>query len=168
MPRHEADRDFLRQVGMLLTKARNEADLSQEQVAERMGIARAQTIGDWEQGESNFSIDTLRKFCRLYKVSSDWLLGLSENPNVRGAGAVMDLAVERAVLRAKTLREAETEARQLGAVFGNAILVGFAIPDEYELLTDAAWDARRGAVRSKLESLEHDRPTVFKRRRKGE
>jgi transcriptional regulator with XRE-family HTH domain len=165
MARHEADQDYLRRVGANLTKARNDVHLSQEQVAEQLGISRPQTVGDWEKGESNFSIDALRRLCGIYKVSADWVLGLSENPNVRGAGAVIDLAVERSLLCAKTLPEAQAKAKQLGAMVGNVILVGFAIPDEYELLTDEQWEARRLAVRSKLEGLEHDRPSVFKRRK---
>jgi len=40
----------------------------------------AVAYGNWERGDKQPSIITLRDICLQFKVSSDWLLGLSESP----------------------------------------------------------------------------------------
>lgn len=55
---------------------RERPDLTQEAVAEAVGVKQP-TYAAWESGAKfPSSADHLRALCRLYDVSSDWLLGL--------------------------------------------------------------------------------------------
>jgi transcriptional regulator with XRE-family HTH domain len=53
--------------------AREQAGLSQGQVAQRMEVHRP-TISQIEVGERNVRIDELDRFAELYGVSRDWLV----------------------------------------------------------------------------------------------
>ena len=58
-----------------LRAAREDADLTQAQVAEKTGIARRQYIR-YEQGAQEMGIAKLAVLCRALNVSADYLLGL--------------------------------------------------------------------------------------------
>ena len=53
--------------------ARKQAGLSQEQLGEKLGVSR-QAVSKWESGQSNPDVAYLAEMCRLFGVSSDWLL----------------------------------------------------------------------------------------------
>ncbi len=53
--------------------ARKQAGLSQEQLGERLNVSR-QAVSKWESGQSNPDITYVAAMCRLFGVSSDWLL----------------------------------------------------------------------------------------------
>jgi len=59
--------------GEYLKKLRKENNLSQEQLAETLGLSR-QSISKWEQGTSTPDIDNFVKLSEIYKVSIDSLL----------------------------------------------------------------------------------------------
>lgn len=59
--------------GEYLKKLRNENKLSQEQLAEKLGVSR-QSISKWEQGISTPDIDNFVKLSELYSVSVDSML----------------------------------------------------------------------------------------------
>lgn len=60
--------------------ARKQAGLSQEQLGEKLGVSR-QAISKWESGQTNPDISYVTEMCRLFGVSSDWLLlGESSDP----------------------------------------------------------------------------------------
>ena len=59
--------------GEYLKKLRNENKLSQEQLAEKLGVSR-QSISKWEQGTSTPDIDNFVKLSELYSVSVDSML----------------------------------------------------------------------------------------------
>lgn len=54
-------------------------DLTQEQVAKICKVSDA-TVGHWETGRREMSVDSIIQLCRFYKVSSDYILGLSDDP----------------------------------------------------------------------------------------
>ena len=56
---------------------REDADLSQEQIAEMLGIAQ-QVYSTYETGKFRFPIDHLIKLALYYKVSVDYLVGLTD------------------------------------------------------------------------------------------
>lgn len=68
--------------------ARERARLSQQQVADKLGISRG-AVGNWEkEGANNPETDKLPSLAQLYGVTADFLLGMSEEPepsNVRPA-----------------------------------------------------------------------------------
>ena len=60
-------------IGMKMKKARINAGLTQEQVAESLGVSR-QTISNWENDKTYPDIISVIKISDLYSVSLDHLL----------------------------------------------------------------------------------------------
>lgn len=141
-------------------RARVARGLSQTAVAAELEMPRAQTLGEWELGRSNFSISDLAALCRLYGVSSDYILGLSELPKVRGSGGIINLAVERAILGATSGRQLERDTKALAAMKPAGILFGYAVPREFELLDDEEFSIRSRALATKLRRLANDPGTA--------
>lgn len=67
------DKGDKKSMAMRLRWAREQAGLSQGQVAQRMGVHRP-TISQIEAGERNVRIDELDQFAELYGVSREWLV----------------------------------------------------------------------------------------------
>ena len=55
---------------------REDADLTQQQVAEILGTSQTM-YARYERGANELPIHHLLKLCELYKVSSDYILGLT-------------------------------------------------------------------------------------------
>lgn len=53
--------------------ARKQAGLSQEQLGDQLGVSR-QAVSKWEAGQANPDVTYIAAMCRLFGVSSDWLL----------------------------------------------------------------------------------------------
>lgn len=68
-----------------LRECRENANLSQKYVALTLGIA-APSVANWERGKTNPSHENIVKLADLYGVSTDYLLGRTEDP--RGAEEV--------------------------------------------------------------------------------
>ena len=66
--------------GNNLFQARKKTGLSQETVAEKLGISR-QTISKWETGESLPDIYQAKKLAKLYKLSLDELIDFNIDIN---------------------------------------------------------------------------------------
>ncbi len=60
-------------IGERLLKLRKSVGLSQEEVANIIGVSR-QTISKWETGESNPDFDKIIPLCNLYNISTDELI----------------------------------------------------------------------------------------------
>lgn len=77
------------EVGMRIKQRRNELRLTQDEVAEALGITR-QTISNWENGRSYPDIERVIRLSEIYQLSLDELLKgdvkmvhhLQENTNV--------------------------------------------------------------------------------------
>ena len=70
----------LRGIGIMeyyekLKAIREGQDMTQQEVAEALRTTRQQ-ISKYENGTQLMTIGRLRELCRLYKVSSDYILGL--------------------------------------------------------------------------------------------
>lgn len=65
------------QLGTKLYNARKKASLSQEEVAEKLGVSR-QTVSKWEQGESIPDVPCGKQLAILYNTTLDELLGYEE------------------------------------------------------------------------------------------
>ena len=50
----------------------------QEDLARELGYS-VSLVRKWEQGKASPTLETLKKICALYNVSSDYLLGLSRD-----------------------------------------------------------------------------------------
>ena len=65
-------------IGARLAEIRKYNDDTQEELALKLNIS-VSTVRSWEQEKSSPSHDLLVSICRLYDVSSDYLLGLKDN-----------------------------------------------------------------------------------------
>ncbi len=61
-----------------LRDLRTAADMLQNDLAKQIGVSRS-TISNLENGREP-DLDTLKHYCRIFNVSSDYLLGLSYEP----------------------------------------------------------------------------------------
>lgn len=69
----EADRDWLREVGMRVRLARVAARLSQEELGERCGVSRV-TVGSIERGDHPASVVAFRRLADALSVEIGQLL----------------------------------------------------------------------------------------------
>lgn len=71
-------------IGDRLTRVRRAFGDTQKQMAEKLGVSLP-TVRSWEQGKSAPTCEMLANICRLYGVSADELLGLSDVPTLSEA-----------------------------------------------------------------------------------
>lgn len=69
-------------LGERLRELRTEKELSQAQVAKRMGVSPA-IISSYENSVKQPSLENLVKIAYLYNVSTDYLLGISDRKAVK-------------------------------------------------------------------------------------
>lgn len=69
-------------IGQKLSDLRKSKHLSQEEVADILGVTR-QTISKWETDQSNPDLDKIVPLCELYGLSADELLGNSNSKEGR-------------------------------------------------------------------------------------
>ena len=65
-------------IGERLKEIRKDAKDRQSDLAEKLNVS-VQTIKSWEGEKSSPGHDFLVQICRLYNVSADYLLGLSDD-----------------------------------------------------------------------------------------
>ena len=63
-----------------LKQARQRANLTQEQVGQRLGVLQQQ-VGKWENGVSAPGSETLARLAQLLGCTTDWLLELVDAPD---------------------------------------------------------------------------------------
>ncbi|MFU2204962.1 helix-turn-helix domain-containing protein [Streptococcus pluranimalium] len=63
-----------------LKKLRLEAGLTQKEIAEKFGIKQP-TYAQWESGRTKPKSETLEKFASFFNVSTDYLLGNTDQKN---------------------------------------------------------------------------------------
>ena len=69
--------------GDRLRAAREQKGISQKSVAELLGVTRTQ-ISDIENGKTGTSMARLVTLAEFYHVSTDYLLGITDDPVWRG------------------------------------------------------------------------------------
>lgn len=69
--------------GERLRAAREQKGISQKSVAELLGVTRTQ-ISDIENGKTGTSMARLVTLAEFYHVSTDYLLGITDDPAWRG------------------------------------------------------------------------------------
>lgn len=73
--------DFVDNYYRRLKDLREDHDLSQSQVADYLNMKQPQ-YSRYERGIRDIPTDVLIKLSRLYKTSTDYLLGLTDNPSL--------------------------------------------------------------------------------------
>ena len=69
-------------LGQRIREQRLRCGLSQEQVAEAVGVSR-QAVAKWENGQAFPTAERLAQLCRVLEVTPEELLGLAEGPKKR-------------------------------------------------------------------------------------
>ena len=64
-------------IGERLAEVQKDHGDTQKELAEKVNVV-VHTVSSWEQEKSEPSHELLVKICRLYNISSDYLLGLSD------------------------------------------------------------------------------------------
>ena len=64
-------------IGERLQMVRKHYRVRQAELANILGVSKF-TVQSWEQAKSNPSYETLAKICQMYHVSSNFLLGLTD------------------------------------------------------------------------------------------
>ena len=72
--------------GAKLLELREKRGMSQKEVADLLKVTRTQ-ISDLENGKTGTTLDRLLQLCELYRVSADYLLGITDDPAWRGSEA---------------------------------------------------------------------------------
>ncbi|MBQ2934574.1 MAG: helix-turn-helix transcriptional regulator [Clostridia bacterium] len=61
---------------------REDRDLTQKQLAKELNCSQ-QVYSNYELGQRDIPTDILIKLSKFYNVSSDYILGISNNPNIK-------------------------------------------------------------------------------------
>lgn len=72
-------------MGDKLRSLRIEKNLTQKQVADRIGLAIS-AVSSYESGSRYPTYDTLIKLARMFHVSTDYLLGITDKRNIDVTG----------------------------------------------------------------------------------
>ena len=89
-------------MGEKLKSLRIEKNLTQKQVADRIGLAIS-AVSSYESGTRYPSYDVLVKLARIFHVSTDYLLGMTDKRNIDVTG-LSDNEIELVSQLVDTLR----------------------------------------------------------------
>lgn len=71
-------------LGEKIKELRLEKKMTQQQLANRLGLVKG-SISAYEQGTKYPSLEVLANLCRIFNVSADYLLGLSDETKIRNS-----------------------------------------------------------------------------------
>ena len=78
--------------GLKLKQLRMNRKLTQQQLADKLGVTKA-TISAYETQAKHPSVEVLIQISRLFEVSSDYLLDLSDHPQINVSSLTDDQAM---------------------------------------------------------------------------
>ena len=88
------EQQFLKTLGARIRKVRKEQGLSQQSVADTLGIAQ-QTYAHYEVGRVRMPVSMLPQIAQLFGVSADELIGKPAKPGKRGPAPQLQQKIER-------------------------------------------------------------------------
>lgn len=88
------DKTFFKALGLRLAALRKDAGLSQQAVADQLGIAQ-QTLAHYEVGTARMPVSIVPAFAKLYGVDANELLGLQNGAAKRGPTPLLQKQIER-------------------------------------------------------------------------
>ncbi len=83
-----------------LRSLREDSDMSQDDLAAKLGIPNRSSISDWETGRETIPLRKLNKYANFFNVSIDYILGLTKSKEYHLVNKSIDLEV-----MAKRLKE---------------------------------------------------------------
>ena len=84
-------------LGQRIQELRSGCGWSQVEVAKRLQVAK-QTVSNWENGNIQPSIDMLVRLARLFRVSTDYLLGIEDVPRLSVDGLSSEVVAHLTLL----------------------------------------------------------------------
>jgi transcriptional regulator with XRE-family HTH domain len=88
------EQQFLKTLGARIAKLRKEQGLSQQSVADKLGIAQ-QSYAHYEVGRVRMPLWMLPQIALLFGVSADELIGEAAKPGKRGPASRLQQQIER-------------------------------------------------------------------------
>lgn len=88
------DKAFFKALGLRIAVLRKEQGLSQQAVADELGIAQ-QTLAHYEVGTARMPVSIVPVFAKLYGVDANELLGLQNGTGKRGPAPQLQQKIER-------------------------------------------------------------------------
>jgi transcriptional regulator with XRE-family HTH domain len=64
---------------MRIKELRTKRNMTQQDLADKLGVFQT-TVGQWENGKREPNIETIKRLASIFEVSTDYLLGQSDNP----------------------------------------------------------------------------------------
>lgn len=87
------------EIGERISKLRVERGWSQTRLARKMGT-NVRSIQDWENGTSLPSVINIRKLCKIFSTTTDYLLNMDQVPTIRISGMTeKDIKRARAIIQ---------------------------------------------------------------------
>lgn len=140
-------------LGERLKELRQNKQLTQEQLAEVSGFA-IRTIGSWEAEDRKPTIETLIWLEKFYGVSSDYILGLTDDP--RSYDPTM--RIEEPPASEESERPEENEKREGGMAFSFPVRLDD-LPKDPQALARALEPLLEPIVRKILDQMQgHSQP----------
>ena len=72
-------------LGQRIDSLRRALGWSQVELAKRLGVAK-QTVSNWENDNIQPSVEMLVRLAKLFRVTTDYLLGLEDTPRISTEG----------------------------------------------------------------------------------
>lgn len=94
-------------VGTRIAELRKGSGMTQGELGEKLGVIK-QTVSAWEKGISKVGNDTLITLSRLFGVTTDYLLGLTEGEDTMGTEENTNEIMQRVGRNLRTLRESKS------------------------------------------------------------
>jgi len=99
-------------LGEIIGKLRYESNLSQAQLAKKIGLKSSSTIAAYEAGTRFPSLDSLIELARVFGVTTDYLLGVTKSDDSRlDVTGLTPRQVESLDLIIKNYRECNAKIR---------------------------------------------------------
>ena len=100
---------YMKKFGSRLKSLRTSFKLTQKSLAEKLKVGES-TIGMWERDEREPSFEFVRKLADFFNVTTDYLLGRSDDPNKTESQEKREVDQEQLKLFSQRLREGLKEA----------------------------------------------------------
>ena len=111
-------------IGTRMKTLRMDSGLSQAALGNKLGVTQ-QTIGKWENENAEPGCAAISALCRLFGVTSDYLLGLSDNRQPKNAAAGKQLGLsDGAIESLESLKYLESNRAILNALLSDPELPG--------------------------------------------
>ncbi len=111
-------------IGNRMKTLRMDSGLSQAALGNKLGVTQ-QTIGKWENENAEPGCAAISALCRLFGVTSDYLLGLSDNRQPKNAATGKQLGLsDGAIESLESLKFLESNRAILNALLSDPELPG--------------------------------------------